>query len=92
MSVSLFDLAPRGVYLAASVTRYAGGLLPHRFTLDPNFSGQVCSLLHLSSPGFPGARMLSGSLPYGVRTFLFQREAIARLLQNARQDYYSKKC
>jgi len=41
----------------------------------------VFSLLHLSSPGFPGARTLSGSLPYGVRTFLFPKEATARLLQ-----------
>jgi len=31
-SVSLFGLAPRGVYLAAAVTSRAGELLPHRFT------------------------------------------------------------
>jgi len=30
--VFLFGLAPRGVYLAASVTTRAGELLPHRFT------------------------------------------------------------
>jgi hypothetical protein len=30
-----FDLAPGGVYRAAPVTRGAGGLLPHRFTLTP---------------------------------------------------------
>jgi len=30
--VSLFGLAPRGVYLAAAVTSHAGELLPHRFT------------------------------------------------------------
>ena len=29
----MFDLAPGGVYLAAPVTRGAGGLLHHRFTL-----------------------------------------------------------
>ena len=46
---SLFGLAPRGVYLAAPVTRHAGELLPHRFTLNP-LRGQVYSLLHLSSP------------------------------------------
>jgi len=28
-----FDLAPSGVYLATPVTRNAGALLPHRFTL-----------------------------------------------------------
>ena len=46
---SLFDLAPRGVYLAATVTSRAGELLPHRFTLYPDKSGPVYSLLHLSS-------------------------------------------
>ena len=30
--VSLFGLAPRGVYLAERVTTFAGELLPHRFT------------------------------------------------------------
>jgi len=34
------------------------------------FLGPVYSLLHLSSAVFAAARMLSGSLPYGVRTFL----------------------
>ena len=29
----MFDLAPGGVYRAAPVTRGAGALLPHRFTL-----------------------------------------------------------
>jgi len=32
---SLFDLAPGGVYRAAPVTRCAGGLLHHPFTLTP---------------------------------------------------------
>ena len=68
LDVSLFDLAPRGVYLAADVTTDAGELLPHRFTHHP--FGLVYSLLHLSSPAFAGSRTLSGSLPYGVRTFL----------------------
>ena len=37
----LFDLAPGGVYLARPVTRPAGELLPHRFTLTPSpISGQ----------------------------------------------------
>jgi len=31
-SISLFDLAPRGVCLAVPVTRHAGELLPHHFT------------------------------------------------------------
>ena len=32
-NVSLFGLAPDGVYLAGSITRATGGLLPHPFTL-----------------------------------------------------------
>jgi len=32
-ALSLLGLAPDGVYLADPVTRIAGGLLPHRFTL-----------------------------------------------------------
>src|SRR5438270_26570 len=52
--VSLFGLAPRGVYLAEAVTNRAGELLPHHFTHNPDKSGQVYSLLHLSSPRFIG--------------------------------------
>ncbi len=35
--VFLFGLAPRGVYPAEFVTKYAGALLPHRFTHHHNF-------------------------------------------------------
>jgi len=35
ISTSLFDLAPRGVCLAANVATRAGELLPHRFTHHP---------------------------------------------------------
>ena len=78
ISVLLFGLAPRGVYLAATVTSHAGELLPHRFTHHP--CGLVCSLLHLSSYVCTHSRTLSGSLPYGVRTFLslLTQTAIAR--------------
>lgn len=48
--ISLFDLAPRGVYLATPVTKRAGELLPHRFT-HHRLRRLVCSLLHLSSLG-----------------------------------------
>jgi len=52
--VSLFGLAPDGVYLAFPVTRETGALLPHRFTLtgsDPVSRSRpaVCSLLHFPS-------------------------------------------
>ena len=42
----------------------------------------------------PAARTLSGSLPYGVRTFLliFYEKAIARLVQFARPYNLSKQC
>src|SRR5699024_11879956 len=43
-----FDLAPGGVYPATPVTRGAGALLPHRFTLTSLESVAVCFLWHLS--------------------------------------------
>src|SRR4029079_10205904 len=63
------DLAPGGVYRATPVTRGAGGLLHHRFTLTPRDEhGAVCSLWHCPAgrPGLP----LTTTLPCGVRTFL----------------------
>ncbi len=64
-----FGLAPGGVYLAAAITRGAGALLPHRFTLTRR-TGQraVCSLWHCPAgrPGLP----LTTTLLCGVRTFL----------------------
>src|SRR3954469_1549817 len=62
-------LAPGGVYRAAPVTRGAGGLLHHRFTLTARSSREaVCSLWHFPAgrPGLP----LTTTLPCGVRTFL----------------------
>ena len=63
----LLDLAPGGVYLAAPVTRNAGGLLHHRFTLTGQWPA-VCFLWHCpaSHPGLP----LTTTLPCGARTFL----------------------
>jgi hypothetical protein len=40
----LLGLAPDGVYLAAPVTRHAGELLPHRFTLTRETSGGLLSV------------------------------------------------
>src|ERR671916_3134319 len=66
------DLAPGGVYRAAPVTRCAGGLLHHRFTLTGRVSGEappaVCSLWHCPA-GHPGS-LLTTTLPCGARTFL----------------------
>jgi hypothetical protein len=61
-------LAPGGVYLATPVTRGAGGLLHHRFTLTSAVAKAVCFLWHCpaSHLGLP----LATTLPCGVRTFL----------------------
>jgi hypothetical protein len=66
-------LAPGGVYRATPVTRGAGGLLHHRFTLTARSATRtgreaVCSLWHCPAgrPGLP----LTTTLPCGVRTFL----------------------
>jgi hypothetical protein len=40
-ALSLLGLAPDGVYLADPVTRIAGGLLPHRFTLACTCSPRI---------------------------------------------------
>ncbi|PRY18788.1 hypothetical protein CLV70_14421 [Pseudosporangium ferrugineum] len=64
---ALLGLAPGGVYRATPVTRGAGGLLPHRFTLTGTRPA-VCSLWHFPAghPGLP----LATTLLCGVRTFL----------------------
>ena len=57
LNVSLFGLAPDGVYQAFPVTRKTGELLPHLFTLTPEncirpiFQGGIFSVaLSLGSP------------------------------------------
>ena len=65
-NVSLFGLAPDGVYLATNCYQLCGALLPHPFTLTTYVA--VFSLLHL--PSAHAAQKLSGVLPYGARTFL----------------------
>lgn len=65
-------VAPSGVYLAASVTRGAGALLPHRFTLTvvPSREMHEGGLLSVAlSTGRP-AWELPSTLPFGARTFL----------------------
>ena len=44
----LFGLAPDGVCLAALVTKDAGALLPHLFTLTTPEDAAISSLLHYS--------------------------------------------
>jgi len=66
---SLFDLAPGGVCLARPVTRPAGELLPHRFTLTSReIREAVYSLLHFPWPR--GRWVLPITVSFGARTFL----------------------
>src|SRR3954470_17388922 len=64
-----FGLAPGGVCRAAPITRDAGALLPHRFTLTcARRPSAVCSLWHFPAghPDWP----LASTLPCGAPTFL----------------------
>jgi len=92
---SLFDLAPRGVYLAANVATRAGGLLPHHFTHYPDGSGLVCFLLHLSSHGLenpaPGCYPARCPLVFGLSSAAYTTAAIARSASLNGSDQYSKK-
>jgi len=69
-NVSLFGLAPDGVYQAFPVTWKTGALLPHRFTLTLIKSSikAVYSLLHF--PSRHRDSTLWSVLSCGVRTFL----------------------
>ena len=50
--LSLHDLAPGGVYLAALVTKRTGALLPHRFTLTAKRRFVFCgTFLRVTSTG-----------------------------------------
>ena len=69
----LSGLAPDEVYLADSVTRVAGGLLHHRFTLTA--FAAVCFLLHFLA-GYPEWALPTVML-FGARTFLKISPAIA---------------
>lgn len=67
----LFGLAPGGVCRARPVTRPAGELLPHRFTLTATTvsTAAVCFLWHFPFPK-TGRWALPTTAPCGVRTFL----------------------
>jgi len=79
-SVSLFGLAPCGVWPATSVARCAVGFYS-TFSPVPELPQVVCFLCHCPS-GRP-ARVLPGALPCGVRTFLSRRHFILRWLPAA---------
>ena len=66
----LFGLAPGGVYRARAVTRPAGELLPHRFTLTPAETVAVCFLWHCPYPAEAERWALPTTAPSGVQTFL----------------------
>src|SRR5258708_29172544 len=63
----LFGLAPGGVYRADPVTRVAGELLPHRFTLTARERRRsvLCGTDPWGRPPWP----LASTLPCGARTF-----------------------
>ena len=69
----LLDLAPSGACRAAPVTRRAGGLLPHRFTLTAP-ANRCGGLLSVALPRGHPRPALAGTLPCGVRTFLERSE------------------
>ena len=82
---ALFGLAPRGVCLAAPVTRSAGRLLPYRFThhLYPDRSGPsagLFSVAHAVTAPASDAFPLGSTVPCGVRTFL-PDESIEAMIQ-----------
>jgi hypothetical protein len=77
----LLDLAPCGGCLAAGITAHAGGLLHHLFTLTTALSfPRICKIrgktigvaVYLCGPirQVTPSRVLPGTLPCGVRTFL----------------------
>ena len=69
----LLDLAPDGACRAAPVTRRAGGLLPHRFTLTVT-ANRDGGLFSVALPRGRPRPAFTGIPPYGVRTFLERRE------------------
>ena len=63
--ISLFDLAPRGVYLADNVAAAAGELLPHRFTHYPK-AGLFSVALVVTRFHVPGRYPARCSLVFGL--------------------------
>ena len=73
-----FDLAPDGVCRAPRLSRAAGGLLPHLFTLTAHAEALTAVWFSVAlSPDCAGPR-LAAVLPCGVRTFLPGRSPIDR--------------
>ena len=85
----LLGLAPSGVYRAGAVTRAAGELLPHRFTLTAREGGGLLSVAlsmgspplavsqhpALRSPDFPPARL---PVPAIIQPSLTQSKSVCR--------------
>lgn len=78
-NVSLFGLAPRGVYLAADVTIDAGELLPHRFTHHP-FRGRyiLCCTCRHPSRKVPGRYPARCPVVFGLSSFTFVKAITQR--------------
>ncbi len=77
-ALSLLGLAPDGVYLADPVSRIAGGLLPHRFTLTcaaqlslrgHRRSALCCTIHRVAPPGcYPASCPVESGLSSTVET------------------------
>ena len=95
VSPLLLGLAPNGVYPAGSVTRSAGALLPHRFTLTrkairskPNYFASfgsrrspIRAVCFLLHLPYPHGRWTLSTIAfYGARTFLSVRNSPKRSL------------
>ena len=93
-SVFLFGLAPRGVYLAAPVTKRAGEALTSPFHPSPfGWSVLCCTCRRLiflnQTPGRYPARCPS---VFGLSSFIFFIKATAQPASIARLKYLSKNC
>ena len=76
----LFGFAPGGVYRADPVTRAAGELLPHRFTLTAAEPGPAEAVYFLLRYPWPCGRWALPTTPsFGARTFLPGRNAYNRI-------------
>ncbi len=93
-NVSLFDLAPRGVYPAALVTKRADALLPRRFIHHPcpqqnprtDYASNIgwfvfCCTCRRSNFSIqtPGRYPARRPLVFGLSSVVFQTKAITRL-------------
>ncbi len=76
----LFGLAPGGVCQAESVTRSAGELLPHRFTLTPRHTRKRAAVCFLWHCPYPEIRAVGITHHHALRSPDFPLRAASRPL------------